>query len=66
MLLDLTKSSMASGIRHLDIRFMVNNSGKVTVRFHKLHKSWRKGKPPPSVTVYAYSPDKQLCGPSIK
>ena len=66
MLLDLTKSSRASGRHHLDIRFVVNNGDKVTVRFHKLHKSWRKGKSPPSVTVYAYSPDKQLCGPSTK
>ena len=59
MLLDLTTSSRASVIHHLDIKFMV--SDKVTFHFHKLHKSWRKGKPPLSLTVYAYSPDKQLC-----
>ena len=61
MLLALTTSSTASGIHHLGIRFMfmVNTGDKVTFHFHKLHKSWRKGKPPPSLTVYAYSSDKQ-------
>ena len=63
MLLALTTSSTASGIHHLGIRFMfmVNTGDKVTFHFHKLHKSWRKGKPPPSLTVYAYSSDKQWC-----
>ena len=61
MLLALTTSSRASGIHHLDIRFMINTGDKVTFHFHKLHKSWRKGKPLPSLTVYAYSPDKKLC-----
>ena len=61
MPLTLTTSSRGSGIHHLDIRFMVNTSDKVTFHFHKLHKSWRKGKPPPSLTVHSYSPDKQLC-----
>ena len=61
MLLALTKSSRASGKHLLDIRFMVNAGDKVTFHFNKLHKSWRKGKPPPSLTVYANSPDKQLC-----
>ena len=40
---------------------MVNTGDKVTFHFNKLHKSWRKGKPPRSLTVYTYSPDKQLC-----
>ena len=61
MPLALTTSSRASGIRHVDIRFMVNNGDKVTFHFHKLHKSWKKAGFPPSLTVYAYSPDKQLC-----
>ena len=39
---------------------MVNTGDKATFHFHKLHKSWRKGDPPPSLTVYAYSSDKQL------
>ena len=61
MLLALTTSSRDSGIHHLNIRFMVNTGDKVTFHFHKFHKSWRKGKPSPFLTVYAYSPDKQLC-----
>ena len=61
MLFTLTTSSSASGIHHPDIRFMVNTEHKVIFHFHKLHKNWRKGKPPSSLTVYAYSPDKQLC-----
>ena len=60
MRIALTKSSRASAIHHLDVRFMVNTGDKVTLHFHKLHKSWRKGKPPLSLTVYAYSTDKQL------
>ena len=55
-----TTSSRASRIHHLDVRFMVNTADKVTVHFHKLHENLRKGKRPPSLTVYAYSPDKQL------
>ena len=44
----------------MDIRFVVNTCDKVTSHFDKLHESWRKGIYPPSLTVYAYSPDKQL------
>ena len=40
---------------------MVNIGDKITFHFHKFHKSWRKGEPPPSFTVYAFSPDKQFC-----
>ena len=61
MILVLTTSSRSSGIHYLDIRFTVNTGDKVTFHFHKLHKSWRKGKPQPSLTVHAYSPNKQLC-----
>ena len=61
MLLALTARSRASGIHHLDISLMVNAGDKVTFHFHKLQKSWRKGNPSPFLTVYAYSPDKQLC-----
>ena len=60
ILLALT-TSRASGIHPLDIRFMANIGDTVTFHFLKLHKSWIKGKPQPSLTVYAYSPDKQLC-----
>ena len=56
MLLILT--TRASEEHHLDIRFIVNTGDKITLHFHKLHKTWRK--PPPSLTAHAYSPDKQL------
>ena len=49
MLLTLATSSRVSVIHHPDIRFMVNTPEKVTFHFHKLHKSWRKGKPPSSL-----------------
>ena len=61
MLLALTAASMPSGVHHMDIGFIVNTGDKVTFHFHKLHISWRKEKPAPSLAVYAYSPDKQLC-----
>ena len=61
MLLALTTLSRASGTQHLDIRFMVNTDDKVPFHFHKLHKSWSKGKPRPSLPLYTYSPDKQFC-----
>ena len=61
MVLFPTRTSRASGIHHLDIVSMLNASDKVTFHFHKLYKSWRKGKSLPSLAVYAYSPDKQPC-----
>ena len=59
MLFALNTSPRASGIQHMDIKFMVNTGGNVKLHFHKLHKSWKK--PPPSLTVCTYSPEKQLC-----
>ena len=41
ILLALT-TSRASGIHHLDIRFMANIGDTVTFHFHKLHQSWMK------------------------
>ena len=49
MLLALAPSSRVSEIHHLDIRFMVNTAEKVTFHFHKLYKSWWKGKPQSSL-----------------
>ena len=46
MLLSLTTASRVSGLQHLDIRQMTKSDSKVTFYFAKLHKSWRKGKPP--------------------
>ena len=52
-----TIASSSSSLHHLYIRYLVNTGSKVTFHFHKLHKSWKKGKAPPSVTVYSYIAD---------
>ena len=41
-----------SSLHHLDIRYIVNTGDSFTFYFHKLHKSWKKGKASPSVTTY--------------
>ena len=61
VLLSLTTASGASGLQHLDIRYMTKGGNKVTFYFAKLHKSWRKGKPPPSLTIIGFPEDPQLC-----
>ena len=61
MLLSLTTASCVSGLEHLDIRYMRKGDNKVTLYFAKLHKSWRRGKPPPSLTIIGFSEDSQLC-----
>ena len=45
----------------LDIRFMTKGNNKVTFHFHKLHKSWRKGQPPPSICYYSFPEELELC-----
>ena len=61
MLEVLTTSSRTSSLHYLDIRYMISTGDKVTFHFHKLHKSWRKGNASPSLTIYSYSADKELC-----
>ena len=61
MLMALITTSRALGLHHLDIRYMVHTENKATFHFHKLHKSWRRGNPPPSLDMYAYHADKELC-----
>ena len=56
----LTTSSRVSGVHYLDIRYMVKTGNKVIFYFHKLHKSWRKEKPPSFLTVHAYNYDEEL------
>ena len=60
-LLALTSSSRASAIHHLNINFMVTTEKFVQFTFHKLHKSWRRGKAPPNLTYYAFPADPELC-----
>ena len=40
---------------------MIKTSEYYEIRFHKLHKSWRKGESPPSLKIYAFPLDKALC-----
>ena len=61
MLLSLTTASRVSGWQHFDIRYMTKGDKKVTFYFAKLHKSWHKGKPPPSLTITGFPEDPQLC-----
>ena len=61
MLPSLTTASRVSGLQQLDIRYMTKRDNKVTFYFTKLHDSWRKGKPPPSLTIIGLPEDSQLC-----
>ena len=61
MLLALTSASRASAIHHLDIRYKYEYHEKYVFKFHKLHKSWRFGKPIPEVEFYKFSDDRDLC-----
>ena len=40
---------------------MIKASEYYEFRFHKLHKTWRKGESPPSLKIYAFPSDKTLC-----
>ena len=47
MLFALTSASQVLGLEHLDIRFTTKGKHNYMLTFGKLHKAWRKGKPPP-------------------
>ena len=57
----LTSASRASAMHHLDVRFMVRSHNAYIFTFHKLHKSWRRGKAPPKLMFLEYSEDPNLC-----
>ena len=61
MLMALTSASRASAVHHLDIMYMVKGNEKYVSKFHRLHKSWRCGKPISSLEFHEYSEDKSLC-----
>ena len=61
MLLSLTTASPVSGLQHLDIRYMTKGDNKVTFYYAKLDKSWRKGKPAPSLKMIGFHEDLKLC-----
>ena len=61
MLMALTSASLALGLQHLNIRFMVKTPSSFTFTFHKLHKAWKKEKSSPSFTFHSFEEDNSLC-----
>ena len=59
-LLALTTASRASMIQHLNTEFMVKDKDRYIFYFSKLHKSWRKGQVPPTITYFSFGEDKAL------
>ena len=64
ILMALSSASSASAIHSHDVRFMVKLDDTYIFTFHKLHKSWRKGKAPPKLHFYKYPKDQELCAVS--
>ena len=61
LLLSLTAASRVSEICCLNTEYMVEFEDKYVFKFHKLTKSWRKGRPPLSVKFCAYQQNLKLC-----
>ena len=61
ILMALSSASSASAIHSHDVRFMVKLDDTYIFTFHKLHKSWRKGKAPPKLCFYKYAKDQIFC-----
>ena len=61
ILMVLTSVSRASAMLCLDVRTVVKSEDPYIFTFHKLHKSWRKGKAPPKLYFYKYPKDQELC-----
>ena len=61
ILLALTTPSGISALHILNLNLMMKTSEYYEFRFHKLHKSWRRGESPPSLKIYAFPSDKALC-----
>ena len=57
----LASASRASAVNCLDLSFMVKSDDAYIFTFHKLHKSWRKGKAPPKLYFHKYPKDQELC-----
>lgn len=60
-LLALSAALLVSAIQHLNVKFMARTDTSYTFFFNKLHKSWKRGKAPPTVTYQAYTQDETLC-----
>ena len=61
ILMALSSASRASVIHHLDVRCMLRPEGKFAFTFHKLHKSWKYGKAPPSLEFCQCTEHGDLC-----
>ena len=61
VLMALLSASRTSSIQHLNIKFMAKNDTPCKFYFHKLHKSWRRDKAPPTVLYEAYTQDPNPC-----
>ena len=61
MLLALTSAPRASNIHHLDIYFMSLSEKKVVFIFAKLLKTWKQGRTPPKLEIFAFEKDTDLC-----
>ena len=61
MLLALASASRACALHSLDTRFMATHQDHIKFTYAKLHKGWRRGQPPPSVSFYNFQEDESLC-----
>ena len=61
LLLSLTAASRVSEICCLNTECRVEFEDKYVFKFHKLTKSWRKGRPPLSVEFCAYQQNPKFC-----
>ena len=61
LLLSLTTASRVSEICQLNTEYIIEVEDKIAFTFHKLTKSWRKGRPPLSVEFCAYLQNPKLC-----
>ena len=60
-LLVLASASRAVQIQHLNISQMGRLPDQYKFVYTKLHKSWRKGKLPPSASFFVYAEDPHMC-----
>ena len=61
VLMALSSGSRTSLLQHQNIKFMASNDISYKFYFHKLHKSWRRGKAPSTVSYQTYTQDPNLC-----
>ena len=60
LLLLLTAASRVSEVCYLNTEYIVKYENKYVFTFHKLNKSWRKGRPPLSVEFCTYQHNPKL------